>query len=121
MDNKDYSYTGSYTENSSSNYSVNNDNYDKSNTYSYGKNNEYNNYSYNEVEDIISTGNWFWTIFVCAVPIINLIMLLIWTFSSNTNENKRNFAKAKLLWVIIASILSFIFSFVLFFALAPLL
>lgn len=61
-------------------------------------------------EEPISVGNWFLTLFICAIPIVGLIMLLIWSFSGETNENKKNFAKAQLIWTVIGVILSVIIS-----------
>ena len=58
----------------------------------------------------ISVGNWFLTLLLCAIPIVGLIMLLIWSFSGETNPNKKNFAKAQLIWTVIGIILSVIFS-----------
>lgn len=111
MESKDYSFSGSYTESNTN-----------TDTFSNSANNNYNNSSYYEEKDeIVSTGNWFWTMFICAIPVVNLIFLLIWSFSSGTNKNKQNFARAKLFWLVITTILSFIFSFIIFYALAPLL
>ena len=58
----------------------------------------------------MSVGEWFIAILITAIPLVGLIMLLVWAFSSGTNINKANWAKATLLWMVIGIILaSFIF------------
>ena len=57
----------------------------------------------------LSLLDWMLTLLIMAIPIVNLVMLLVWAFSSDTNPNKANFAKAALLWMVIAFGLSFLF------------
>jgi len=58
----------------------------------------------------MSVGEWFIAILITAIPLVGLIMLLVLAFSSGTNINKANWAKATLLWMVIGIILaSFIF------------
>lgn len=58
----------------------------------------------------MSVGEWFIAILITAIPLVGLIMLLVWAFSSGTNINKANWAKATLLWMVIGIILAvFIF------------
>lgn len=52
-------------------------------------------------DEIISTDQWFWTFVISAIPIIGQIMLFVWAFGSNTNPNKRNWARASLLMLLI--------------------
>jgi uncharacterized membrane protein YdbT with pleckstrin-like domain len=56
----------------------------------------------------VSLGNWMLTLLLTAIPLVNIIMLLVWAFSSSTPPSKANWAKAALLWMaifIVASIL----------------
>lgn len=46
----------------------------------------------------VSTGDWFVTILIAAIPIIGFIMLFVWAFGDATNPSKANWAKATLLW-----------------------
>ena len=55
--------------------------------------------------EVLSVGDWMITILLCAIPIVNIVMLLVWAFGSNTNPNKANWAKASLLWMVIGVIL----------------
>ncbi|CAB0150291.1 hypothetical protein PSI9734_00844 [Pseudidiomarina piscicola] len=50
----------------------------------------------------VSVGEWMLTIFLTFIPLVNLIALIIWAFSSGTKPSKANWAKASLLWMVIA-------------------
>ncbi|MBW6460842.1 MAG: hypothetical protein K0B08_09730 [Bacteroidales bacterium] len=58
---------------------------------------------------ILTTGDWFITLLITAIPLIGLIMLFVWAFSGSVNPNKANWAKASLIWVAIGILLSIIF------------
>jgi|LGVF01.1.fsa_nt_gb hypothetical protein len=60
--------------------------------------------------DTISVGEWFWTMFVMTIPIVNIVMALVWGFSSNTKISKANFFKAYLLWLLVATIFCLLFA-----------
>lgn len=53
----------------------------------------------------VSTGDWFVTMLLLAIPIVNIIMLLVWAFGGGTNPSKSNYAKAVLIWLLIGFIL----------------
>ena len=55
----------------------------------------------------MSVGNWFWTIFIAGIPLVGLIMLFVWGFSSDTHMGKKNWAKAMLLFQLIALLFVF--------------
>ena len=61
----------------------------------------------------MSVKDWFLTLLVTYIPLVGLVMLLVWAFDSNTNLNKKNFAKASLLWMVVGIALAIII-FVLF-------
>lgn len=58
-----------------------------------------------EASDIISFGQYVLMIFLAGIPIINIILMVKWGFSSKQNPNKRNFAKALLFYYLIAVII----------------
>ncbi|MCU7496237.1 MAG: hypothetical protein HF314_16140 [Ignavibacteria bacterium] len=58
------------------------------------------------MEPTVTTGDWFLTLFITAIPLIGLIMLFVWAFGGGANENKSNWAKAMLLWILIGIVLS---------------
>ena len=51
---------------------------------------------------IISVGDWIITFIILAIPLVSVVMLFVWAFSSSTPVSKSNFAKANLIiWAII--------------------
>lgn len=61
-----------------------------------------------EQSNHMSVGNWFWTIFISGIPMVGLIMLFVWGFSSDTQTDKKNWAKAMLLFQLIAVLFFFL-------------
>ena len=60
-------------------------------------------------EKIVSTSEWIITNLIMLIPVVNIIMLFVWSFGNNTNLNKANWAKASLIvWT-----LGFIFYFII--------
>ena len=62
----------------------------------------------------LSTASYFWMFFLMAIPVIRLISLLVWSFSDNVNVNKKHFAHAFFIWVLVSLILTIIAAIVLF-------
>ena len=60
-----------------------------------------------------SVGSWMLTLFVCGIPVIGVIYLLVLAFGSSASPSKRNFARAMFIWQIIG-IVATILMFVLF-------
>lgn len=56
-------------------------------------------------EEPISTGGYIGILFLMMLPLINLILLIIWACGGCKKVNKRNFARAMLVWMLIASVL----------------
>ncbi len=54
---------------------------------------------------VITVGEWFITILITAIPLVGLIMLFVWAFSTGTNPAKGNWAKAMLIWAAIIVVL----------------
>lgn len=52
-----------------------------------------------------STGNWFLSIFLAGIPLVGLILLIVWAFSHSTPLSKRNWARAMLIWMVVALVL----------------
>jgi cell division protein FtsW (lipid II flippase) len=61
----------------------------------------------------MSVKDWFLTLLITYIPLVGLIMLFVWAFDGDTNLNKKNFAKASLLWLLIGIAIAIIM-FVLF-------
>ncbi len=74
-----------------------------------------NNTDGNTSGGVVKTSTFFWMILLLAVPFVNLILLLIWSFSEKININRRNFARAALIWsgiIIAISIVTLIIAIV---------
>ncbi len=52
-------------------------------------------------DQTISVGEWVLNLFLLSIPIVNIVMLCVWAFGSNTPTTKANFAKAGLIWLAI--------------------
>ena len=61
----------------------------------------------NSNERPLSTGEWFLTMLVLAIPIVGLVIHFVWAFSDG-NIGRRNFCRAALLWLLVAAMLGLI-------------
>ncbi len=59
----------------------------------------------NNPTPVITTGDWIITLLVSSIPLVNIIMLFVWSFGGGTNPNKANWAKAILIWMAISIVL----------------
>lgn len=57
-------------------------------------------------QEVISTKDWVLTILITSIPILNIIMLFVWAFGGGTVKSKSNWAKAMLIWMIVAIVLA---------------
>ncbi len=58
---------------------------------------------------LLGVGDWIVTFFIASVPFLGFIMLLVWAFGSNTNPNKASWAKATLVYIVIATLILMMF------------
>ena len=58
-----------------------------------------------DISQPMSISDWLITYLIMIVPIVNIVMLFIWGFGSNTNLSKANWAKASLIWMVILFVL----------------
>ncbi|HET6545572.1 MAG TPA: hypothetical protein VFG55_02370 [Rhodanobacteraceae bacterium] len=63
----------------------------------------------NQNSPTISLGEWIITLIILAIPLVNIIMLLVWGFSGTTNPTKRNYCRAVLIFFVVAIILACLF------------
>ncbi len=110
---------GTKFENKSSEpYNFNN-NQSQQNYTNFNSNNQFNNQNYapnygnfpNPLTTPMSLGEYILTMIIFAIPIAGFIMMIIWSFSSNVNLNKKNFSRASLIFYIISFIISMIIIF----------
>ena len=55
-----------------------------------------------------SVGSWMLTMFLMTIPLIGFVYLLMLAFGSGHSASKRNWAKATLIWAVIATVLSIV-------------
>lgn len=58
---------------------------------------------------VMSVGRYLLTLIIAGIPIIGFVVLLVWSFGSGTDQNKKNLSRALLCLIIITAILYFIF------------
>jgi ABC-type multidrug transport system permease subunit len=63
----------------------------------------------NRSAPVISLGEWIITFIVLCIPLVNIIMLFVWGFSSGTNPSKQNFCRAALILYAVCFVLFFLF------------
>lgn len=63
-----------------------------------------------EQAPVLTLGDWLLTLLLLMIPIVNIVMLIIWSVDTKTNPNKRHFAWAQLIFMGIMIVLSIIFS-----------
>lgn len=54
---------------------------------------------------VMTVKDWMITLLILAIPLVNIVMMFVWGFSSGTNPNKANFCKAYLLFFAIIMVL----------------
>ena len=69
----------------------------------------YDNYQDNPNHEVMSVGSWLITLIILTIPCVNIIMYFIWAFG-NGNENRKNFCRAGLIFMLIAVVLSVLLS-----------
>lgn len=55
---------------------------------------------------VVSIKEWLLTNLILLIPLVNIVMTLVWAFSSNTNPNKANYFKAALILFVIYLVLA---------------
>ena len=56
----------------------------------------------------MSTKDWLIVFLVSILPCVNIIMLFVWAFSGSGNHNRRNYARAYLIFIAIGIALYFL-------------
>ncbi|HFC8496592.1 TPA: hypothetical protein ACFP3W_000777 [Neisseria subflava] len=63
---------------------------------------------------IVSVKEWLITNLILMIPMVNLVMIFVWAFSSNTNPNKANYFKAALILFAIVMVIYLVLAVVFF-------
>ena len=67
-----------------------------------------------DISQPMSVSDWLITYLIMIVPIVNIVMLFVWGFGSNTNLSKASWAKATLLWFCIITVIYVLFLIMVF-------
>ena len=62
----------------------------------------------------MTVGDWVGSILLLLIPIANIVLLFVWAFGDMAPQSKRNWARAQLIWMLIAFVLVFLFYFMIF-------
>ena len=63
---------------------------------------------------VVSVKEWLLTNLIMMIPLVNIVMMLVWAFSSNTNPNKANYFKAALILFAIVMAIYLVLAVVIF-------
>lgn len=63
---------------------------------------------------VVSVKEWLITNLIMMIPLVNIVMMLVWAFGSNTNPNKANYFKAALILFAIVMVIYLVLAVVLF-------
>ena len=74
-----------------------------------------------DTKKVVSTWEWLVYFLILAIPVLNIIIVLVDAFGSNRNENKKNFCRAIVITFVLSIIASVVFVVFFYVALEPLL
>lgn len=60
----------------------------------------------------LKVSQFFWLDFLTSIPLVGFILTLVWGFGGDVNENKRNYCRAKLVWLLIGIALAILFAII---------
>lgn len=63
---------------------------------------------------VVSVKEWLLTNLILMIPLVNIVMMLVWAFGSNTNPNKANYFKAALILFAIVMVIYLVLAVVFF-------
>ena len=60
-------------------------------------------------QKIPSVADWIIILLTLSIPLVNFVVLIYWAVSNSTEPVKANFAKAALVWILLITVLYFVF------------
>lgn len=63
----------------------------------------------NDLNRPLTVGDWVITLIILSIPVVNLIFLLYWALSSNSNVNRKNLCIAYLILMAIFILIALVF------------
>lgn len=55
-------------------------------------------------DEVMTTGQWMLTTLIIAIPIVGIVMTFVWAFG-NGNNNRKNYCRSALIWMLIGIVL----------------
>ena len=52
----------------------------------------------------MTTGDWFFTLLLLSIPLVNVILLIVWACGAG-NRNRVTYCRASILWVVVAIVI----------------
>jgi hypothetical protein len=65
-------------------------------------------YFQKDIAPVMSIGQWLVTFLLMAIPIVNIIMIIVWLASKDENPNRKNWVLDYLIVIAISIVLTFI-------------
>lgn len=62
-------------------------------------------------EKVTSVGQWFLTIVLLLIPIVNVVFFIIWVFGGGNNKNRTNYMRAMILPAVVMLVLYLLLGF----------
>lgn len=69
--------------------------------------------------EVVGIGKWLGMLALCAVPVVNIIALIIWSCVGRKNSSLSNFARAYLIWTAICLVLTLLLTVLFYSVLMP--
>lgn len=66
-----------------------------------------------EDEKVMTVGNWMVVNLLMLIPLVNIILLFVWSFGDGTNKNKKSYARASLIWMAIVFVIYMVIIFMM--------
>jgi uncharacterized protein YacL len=77
------------------------------------ENNNVTNFNNDITTRPMTLGDWVVTLLLLSIPGVNIILMFVWGFSSDTNINKKNYCRAALIFMAIGAVIGIIITVLL--------
>ncbi len=57
----------------------------------------------------VTVGEWFWILLFLSIPVLNIILIIVWSMGISANQSLVNFSQAILLWFVVGFLLVILF------------
>ena len=64
-----------------------------------------------QVNEVVTVGQWIGTMLLLCIPLVNIILVFVWAFSSTIPKSKSNLMKAALIMWLIGIVIGIILAF----------